>query len=1598
MSVEAHRSVNGDTGESPEEAALARVLESYLAGLEAGRPADPDRLVAAHPELAGPLRACLRVMHLAAGLSDASDSPAGPSPYELDGDAINSPTVLWPPDGLSSHRLLPEPPDDGPPIGRVGGDVLPDSPDGSAAGRYQILGEIARGGMGVVLKARDVDLGRDLALKVLQSRHRNDPDIAGRFVEEARIGGQLQHPGIVPVHELGMLAGRWPYFTMKLVKGRTLAAILAERPGPGHELPRFLGIFEQVCQTVAYAHARRVIHRDLKPANVMVGSFGEVHVVDWGLAKVLAEGGVADEIRALEREETVIQTARSGPPGSGGDSQPGSVLGTPSYMAPEQARGELDRVDERADVFGLGAILCEILTGRPPFAGSTRDEIRAQAARGDVAGAMARLDACEADAELTPLARDCLAPELERRPRDAGEVARRMSAYQAGVQDRLRAAELARVAAQTRAEEERKRRRVTVALAASVLVIAGLAGGGWSYLVRQRLERSRQLDRASAGVESLYAEARRVGDDPARWAAAREAARALEVLLADAPDPAARARLAALAHNVTRADAAAWTDRNLQEELADIRVARGDDLDGLTTDARYAAAFRRAGMDVVAPPPDEAAARIAGRPPTVRLALATALDDWAAVRRARRHDEPGTRRLVAIARLVDPDPWRDRLRAILQFDARDRRLTSLKDLARSAELEEWPATSLDLLGGALLGAGDPEAAESVLRQALGRHPDDLWLNEDLARCLRRMGRTAEAIRYYTAMRAIRPVAAHMLAHRLEEQGEADQAIAMFRDLTRLRPGDTQYLSCLGKALKSRGRVQEASAVLEAAVARARAEIGRYPDNPDAHLSAYVALFQLRRFAEAAAEARAMVRLVPGSALAHNNLGEALSELGRPAEAITEFQASMRLDPDWHLVHYNLADELHGQGKPEQAIAEYRHSLRLDPDFAAAHNNLGEVLIRQGKPDEAAAEFREAIRIKPNHAFAHGNLAVVLVNQGKLDEALEELRAALRIRPDDDEAHTNLGVILAKKGRVDEAIAEYREAIRIRPDNVIAHRNLGKQLRDKGKLDAADDELRAALRIQPANADVHSERGVILAMKGNRDGAITEFREAIRLKPDYVNAHINLGNALREQRKLDAAVVELREAIRLKPDDAMGHFNLGVALRDQGRSAEAAAEYLEALRLKSDYAEAHSNLGGILCEQGKLDAGVDELRAALRIRPDYVETHYSLGLALYRQGKIEEAILEYREALRLRPDYVEAHSNLGVALRDQGRSAEAAAEYREALRLKPDSAEAHSNLGGILYEQGKLDAGLDELRAAIRIRPAYAEAHSNLGVILAKKGRVAEAIAEFREAIRIRPDNVDAHINLADTRFMRAEFDVVIAESRELLRRDPNFAIGHCNLGRALLLKGSYAEALAELRRGHELGSKQPGWRPPSAQWVSEAERMAGLEKKLPEFLNGKARPADPAESLVLAQMCYQKKLHSASARFWEEAFRARPELADDMQAQHRYNAACAAALAGCGQGKDDPPPDGAARTRRRKQAIGWLRSDVTAWSKILEGGPPQARAFIAQTLRHWKADPDLAGLRDPGPLARLSRDEQDACRALWKDVDALLAKAGGTAP
>lgn len=301
-------------------------------------------------------------------------------------------------------------------------------------GRYTVQGQHAAGGQARILLAIDEHIGREVAIKELipgvgsgqwsldtpDSLQRSTPG-AVRFLREARVTGQLEHPSIVPVHEVGRREDGTLYYTMRFVRGDTLARKLKACESLEDRL-KLLGAFWDVCQAIAFAHSRGVVHRDIKPDNVMVGEFGETVVLDWGVAKVAGKR----DIRAndIERELRYLQQADTGKTAAG------TAIGTPSYMSPEQARGQIDSIDERSDVWGLGAVLYEILTGRPPYVGHTPMDTMLQV--GEQPLVPVRQVCPDAPAELATVAERCLRKDRTERYRSAQDLVEEINAFMTG--------------------------------------------------------------------------------------------------------------------------------------------------------------------------------------------------------------------------------------------------------------------------------------------------------------------------------------------------------------------------------------------------------------------------------------------------------------------------------------------------------------------------------------------------------------------------------------------------------------------------------------------------------------------------------------------------------------------------------------------------------------------------------------------------------------------------------------------------------------------------------------------------------------------------------------------------------------------------------------------------------------------------------------------------------------------------------------------------------------------------------------------------------------------------------------------------------------
>ena len=914
------------------------------------------------------------------------------------------------------------------------------------ASRYRFGNEIARGGMGIVYRARDLNLDREVAVKTVRTGQHDQA--TRRFIQEARITARLQHPGIPPVHDLGTLADGRPFLAMKLIAGRTLDELLRDRREPGPDLGRFVAVFEHVCQAVGYAHNEGVIHRDLKPSNVMVGAFGEVQVMDWGLAKSVRAPALDSAYEAAPDVHDRTGEKSGSTFHRGSRTEAGTVLGTPAYMAPEQARGESAQVDERADVFALGGILCAVLTGHPPYPGEDVNAIAAAAARADLTNALGRLASVPGEPELVDLCRRCLAVNPVDRPADAGIVAAEVATLRAAAEERAQRAEADRAAAEIREFERRKRLRTRRALAAALIAIA--IGGGlaaWGYQRQAdahedatRIEREEE-ERESEAAERVVREAvaRAYSDtNDGRWGDARNSVARASDRLAGKPRPSLLWEIVDVAHS----------DVEMGSALETCRLTRAARRPGTTrydherAAAAYKDAFDRFGLPVLQLPPGEVAARL--RASRIAPALVVALDDWAAWE----PDAKAKTHLRAAARAAEDDSWRNRLRDL--WSARDR--AGLAALAQDTDTLKQPVASILLLALSI-----PESDRiPLLRAAHPLYPSDFWLNHDLGVALSHQGAkdAAEAIGFLRTAVALRPQTAGArvnLAVALYHAGDYEGSAAACRAGLRLDSGDNHLHHNLGAALREKGDLAGAEAAYREAIrldprsARAFASLGTV----------------LRASDPVGAEAayREALRLNPKESIAHFNLANLVWAAGRRDEALAEFREAARLDPQDRRFQLQLGNALRETGDLPGAEGAYREAIRLDPNDPESHTNLGAALRAKGDLVGAAASHRESIRLNPKSYIAHLNLGNVLAEAGDPDGAAEAYRTAIRIDPRPSKAHAFLANVLLDLGDPAGAAAGYREALRLGMTDPTAWVALSDALKLTGDLTGAVDALR-----------------------------------------------------------------------------------------------------------------------------------------------------------------------------------------------------------------------------------------------------------------------------------------------------------------------------------------------------------------------------------------------------------------------------------------------------------------------------------------------------------------------------------------------------------
>jgi Tfp pilus assembly protein PilF len=489
--------------------------------------------------------------------------------------------------------------------------------------------------------------------------------------------------------------------------------------------------------------------------------------------------------------------------------------------------------------------------------------------------------------------------------------------------------------------------------------------------------------------------------------------------------------------------------------------------------------------------------------------------------------------------------------------------------------------------------------------------------------------------------------------------------------------------------------------------------------------------------------------------------------------------------------------------------------------------------------------------------------------------------------------------------------------------------------------------------------------------------------------------MRLAKALEAVSSLPEVERLLRAGHQRYPADICVIFELGFTLTQMGPSqaAEAVGFFRTAQALRPSSVGVGVNLASALNGAGRDEESAAAYRRVIALSPNSALAHYNLGNVLGKLSRDADQEAEYRSAIALKPDHGEAHCNLGATLCMRGRIAEAEAECRTAMALKPDFAEAHVSLALVFLAQGRKAEAQQECRRAMDLKPSYAEGYNQIGNTCHDLGHPADAESYYRQAFKMNPGDAGYLYNVANSLKAQGKLAEAEAAYQEVIALRPTFAEARCNLGNMLVTQGRYSEGAAQLRIGHDQGSKRKNWPYPSAQWVRDAERMAALAPRLPSLLAGEAQPADATERVTLAQICQRhKKRYAAAAGFYAAAFAAEPKLAEDLQAARRYSAACAAALAGCGQGKDAAELDDAERARLRRQALDWLTADLAVWAKVADNTADRPR--LRQKMQHWQQDSDFAGVRDAAALAKLPEAERAAWQKLWADVADLLKRTG----
>ncbi len=972
-------------------------------------------------------------------------------------------------------------------------------------GRYAVAGVIGRGGMGVVYRAIDPSLRRDVAIKMIIGSGEGgaaDPVDRERFLREARVCSRLQHPGIVRIHEVGTHAGR-PYIAMDFIRGKSFEAALREERLSAR---RVAEVARAVAEALDHAHRHGVIHRDVKPHNILLDADGRPHLMDFGLA-----------VDASSRQQITVS---------------GDAIGTPAYMAPEQARGARAEQGAPTDVWGLGAVVYRALTGSTPFRGATPMIVMQNLLTEDPTPPRAIDPKIHPGIEAIVL--HCLEKDPTHRYRSAGELAADL--------DRFLAGEPVHARAPGRLERLRRsasgHRLAALAVCAIVLSLLAVVGTAVSVSIEGR-SRAAEVESIIAAAEAGELASAAAYEEAVFGLVALSGAATVERLagVLDAVGADLRAVTADALLEAGRAGAAADGDR-LEEAVARfVRVGTDDRLDPAAESL-----VRRAGLALL---------EAEGQGPRLRVPTPTEGSAEAATSAVRRSIFDAVQSVVARRQ-------RERLGS-------ERLLTARLCCDALARLD--PAGAAEPLGGYLLAEADPgraAAAGIALCLAEGERAEELLLGAvdrfDAA------GPFWDEVSPYldrssAAPRLRRAIADASIerAELLFRDGRRNECVARIERALKLQPDHGDALALRGLVRCADGETASGRADLERAVDLS-------PDNARAWSGLAVAKERGGDLPGAMDDHHRALEIAPGraplwvrrAATRHRqgDLEGALDDLSRAIELDEGLAAAWR----WRAIVRVKARDTGG------ALKDLDRALELDRDDVEARRQRGFVRLIEGDLDGGRADFELVLASRPPVAIVSLIQGALKGPTGNLSGAVSDFTRAIQLDPKLADAWRFRGFAHLEAGEIKEAIADLERAVKLDPNHCIAWDGLGGARRYAKDLPGAIEALDRSIALAPRATRAWRERGVARFQAGDYPGALADLDHCLELDPTFVEVWNDRGSVKMMAGDLRGSIADLTRALELDPASRMSLFNRGLAFEKAGRPQEAIADYRRFLRM------------------------------------------------------------------------------------------------------------------------------------------------------------------------------------------------------------------------------------------------------------------------------------------------------------------------------------------------------------------------------------------------------------------------------------------------